>query len=108
DESTCLVLPSRSEGMGRGVVEAFCRGRPVVGSRVGGIPDLVEDGANGLLVDPEDVAALGDAPRRLRPDHELAERLARGAEASAELWTMAPDEFARRIRALVEQVAGLK
>jgi glycosyltransferase involved in cell wall biosynthesis len=108
DESTCLVLPSRSEGMGRVLVEAFCRGRAVVGSRVGGIPDLVEDGVSGLLVDAKDTAGLGDALRRVLTDRELAERLGRGAHASAELWTMAPDEFARRIRALVEQVAGLE
>jgi len=108
DESTCLVLPSRSEGMGRVVVEAFCRGRAVVGSRVGGIPDLVEDSVNGLLVDPADVAGLADALRRVLTERELAERLGRGAHASAALWTMAPDEFARRIRSLVEQVAGLE
>ena len=108
DESTCLVLPSRSEGMGRVVVEAFCRGRAVVGSRVGGIPDLVEDGVNGLLVDPDDVAGLAAALRRVLTDPGLADRLGRAAHASAELWTMAPDEFARRIRSLVEQVAGLE
>jgi glycosyltransferase involved in cell wall biosynthesis len=93
--------------MGRVVVEAFCRGRGVVGSRVGGIPDLVEDGVNGLLVDPENTAGLRDALGRVLADRELAERLGRGAHASAELWTMAPDEFARRIRSLVERVAGL-
>jgi len=43
DDSTVLVLPSRSEGMGRVIVEALCRGRPVVGRRVGGIVDLVHD-----------------------------------------------------------------
>ena len=107
DESTCLVLPSRSEGMGRVVVEAFCRGRAVIGTRVGGIPDLVEDGANGLLVEPGDVAGLTEALRRLLADRELAEQLGRRAHASAGLWTMAPDEFARRIRSLVERVAGL-
>src|SRR5689334_714061 len=52
DEATALVLPSRSEGMGRVIVEAFCRARPVVATRVGGIPDLVEDEKNGLLVEP--------------------------------------------------------
>ena len=107
DESTCLVLPSRSEGMGRVLVEAFCRGRAVVASRVGGIPDLVDDGANGLLVEPGATADLADALRRMLSDRELAERLGRDAHASAGLWTMAPEEFARRIRSLVEQVAGL-
>src|SRR5438067_7983907 len=91
DESTCLVLPSRSEGMGRVIVEAFCRGRGVVGSRVGGIPDLVEDGANGLLVEPGDVEGLADALRRVLTDRALAEGLGHGAYASAGLWTMAPE-----------------
>ncbi len=50
DAATCLVLPSRREGMGRVVVEAFCRGRAVVGARGGGIEDLVTHGENGLLV----------------------------------------------------------
>jgi glycosyltransferase involved in cell wall biosynthesis len=107
DESTFLVLPSRSEGMGRVVIEAFCRARPVLGSRVGGIPDLVEDGVNGLLVDPADVGALGDALARLLTDRGLAERLGAAAHASAAVWTISPDEFARRLRALVERVSGL-
>src|SRR5262249_57460548 len=58
DEATALVLPSRSEGLGRVVIEALCRSRPVVGSRVGGIADLIDDGVNGLLVEPRDVDAL--------------------------------------------------
>ena len=107
DESTLLVLPSRSEGMGRVIVEAFCRARPVVASRVGGIPDLVEDGVNGLLVEPGDAEALADALVRLLTDRDLAERLAAGAQASAGLWAIAPEEFAARLRALVERIAGL-
>jgi len=107
DESTCLVLPSRSEGMGRVVIEAFCRGRGVIGSRVGGIPDLVEDGVNGLLVDPGDSEALAAALVRVLSDRALAERLGRNAHASADLWTISPEEFASRLRALVERVAGL-
>ncbi|MGH2996638.1 MAG: glycosyltransferase family 4 protein, partial [Gaiellaceae bacterium] len=61
DEATVLVLPSRSEGLPRVVIEAFCRGRGVVGSRAGGIPDLVEHERNGLLVDGGDPEALADA-----------------------------------------------
>jgi glycosyltransferase involved in cell wall biosynthesis len=107
DEATALVLPSRSEGMGRVVVEAFCRGRAVVATRVGGIPDLVEDGANGLLVEPGNTQALADALVRILTDRELAERLGRGAHASADFWTSSPEEFASRVRALVERIAGV-
>jgi len=107
DESTLLVLPSRSEGMGRVIVEAFCRGRPLIASRVGGIPDLVEDGVNGLLVEPGDTEALAAALVRLLTDRALAERLGAGAQASAGEWTISPAEFASRLRALVERTAGL-
>jgi glycosyltransferase involved in cell wall biosynthesis len=107
DESTLLVLPSRSEGMGRVIVEAFCRSRPVVASRVGGIPDLVDDGVNGLLVEPGDTHALADALVRVLTERGLAERLAAGAQASAGLWTISPGEFAARLRALVERITGL-
>ncbi|MDH4346041.1 MAG: glycosyltransferase family 4 protein, partial [Thermoleophilia bacterium] len=58
DDSTALVLASRSEGLPRIAVEAFCRGRAVLGARAGGIPDIVVDGENGLLVPGEDPDAL--------------------------------------------------
>jgi glycosyltransferase involved in cell wall biosynthesis len=107
DESTLLVLPSRSEGMGRVIIEAFCRARPVVASRVGGIPDLVEHDVNGLLVEPGDNDALAEALVRVVTDRGLAGRLAASAQASSGLWTTSPEEFASRLRALVEQIAGL-
>ncbi len=106
DHATALVLPSRSEGMGRVVIEAFCRGRPVLGSRVGGIPDLVEDGVNGLLVDPSDTNGLAEALVRLLSDRALAERLGAAARDGANRWTISPEEFARRLRVLVERVTA--
>lgn len=105
DEATLLVLPSRSEGMGRVIVEAFCRGRPVVGSRVGGIPDLVEDGVTGLLVEPGDAAALADALVRLLADPELARGMGAAARTSADPWIVSPEEFATRVRTLVDTVS---
>jgi glycosyltransferase involved in cell wall biosynthesis len=104
DGATALVLPSRSEGMGRVVVEALCRGRPVVASRVGGIPDLVRDGVNGILVEPGDTPALADALLRVLRDRELAERLAAGARESAEPWLASPEEYAARLHEVVVRV----
>lgn len=104
DAATFLVLPSRSEGMGRVVVESLARGRPVLGARVGGIPELVEDGVNGVLIDPADTGALADAIVRLATDRALLERLAAAARASAEPWLATPEEYAARMRDLVERV----
>ena len=100
DASSFLVLPSRSEGMGRVVVEAFCRGRPVLGARVGGIVDLVSDEESGLLVTPTppEIAA---AIRRLVSEPPLNERLGAGARASADALLVSPEEFTTRMVALV-------
>ena len=102
DNATALVLPSFSEGLPRVAMEAFARGRPVVGSRAGGIPDIVEDGASGLLVPPGDVPALADALVRMLSDRDLAERLAEGARSAGARWLQTPEEFAGRMRELVE------
>ncbi len=106
DEATLLVLPSRSEGMGRVVVEALLRGRPVVASRVGGISDLVEDGGNGLLLEPDDHEGFADALVRLLGDRSEAERLAAAARPAGERLVASPGEYASSVRELVERVAA--
>jgi glycosyltransferase involved in cell wall biosynthesis len=70
-----FVLPSLNEGMGRVLVEAMAAGLPVVASRVGGIPDLVRDGQNGLLVPPEDAIALEKAISSLLEDKKKRKRM---------------------------------
>jgi glycosyltransferase involved in cell wall biosynthesis len=106
DRSTALVLPSRSEGMGRVILEAFCRNRAVVGSDVGGIADLVQDGENGLLVPPRDPEALSEALVRVLSDRELAERLGSGAREGVEPLLATPEEYARRLREIVDAVVA--
>jgi glycosyltransferase involved in cell wall biosynthesis len=104
DSSTVLVLPSWSEGLPRVAIEAFARGRPVVGSRAGGIPDIVEDGVNGLLVPPGNTLALTGALVRVLRDTALAGRLAAGAAASAGRWQQRPDEYGDRVAASVAEL----
>jgi glycosyltransferase involved in cell wall biosynthesis len=70
-----FVLPSLNEGMGRVLVEAMAAGLPIVASRVGGIPDLVKDGKNGLLVSPADGSALEEAICDLIADKEKRKRM---------------------------------
>lgn len=76
-----FVLPSRHEPMGIVNLEAMAAGKAVVASRVGGVPELVFEGENGLLVEPADIEALEDALRSLVSDPQLAARLGQnGAE----------------------------
>jgi glycosyltransferase involved in cell wall biosynthesis len=104
DESRLLVLPSSSEGLGRVIVEAFLRGRPVVATRVGGIPDLVEHEANGLLVPAGDVAALAGAIERVLRDDALAAQLGNAARSTVGEHAALPDDYAEHVRTLVEDV----
>jgi glycosyltransferase involved in cell wall biosynthesis len=71
------VLPSYREAQGLSILEAMALSRPVVASNVGGIPEMIEDGVTGLLVEPHDVAALAAAITRLLRDHPYADTLAR-------------------------------
>lgn len=70
-----LVLPSANEGTPVSAIEALAGGRPVVATRVGGIPDVVRDGVDGFLVEPGDVDALADRLGRLAADPDLARRM---------------------------------
>ncbi len=65
-----FVLSSRSEGLPVACIEAMAVGTPVIATRIFGIPELVEDGRSGLLVPPDDPAALADAIVRAAEQHD--------------------------------------
>jgi len=70
------VLPARKpEGLGNVLIEAMAMGKPLVGSAIGGIPEIIEDGKNGFLVEANDANALAGALERLLADPALCRRM---------------------------------
>lgn len=78
-----FTLPSLTEGMPLTVLEAMATGIPVIASAIGGIPEAVRDGVDGLLVPPADVGALASALRRLLVDRGLRTRMGESARQRA-------------------------
>jgi glycosyltransferase involved in cell wall biosynthesis len=78
------LLSSDWENLPHSAVEALSVGVPVVSTAVGGVPEVVTDGENGLLVPPGDAEALAIAMRRILEEPGLRERLAAGARPSVE------------------------
>jgi len=70
-----FAFPSLMEGLGSTLLDAMCFGLPIVASRVGGIPDIIEDRVNGLLVEPNDPAALAEALGTLLDDQALQQEM---------------------------------
>ncbi len=85
--ASALMLPSRSEAMGRVLIEAAFRGRARIGSRVGGISTYIKDGEDGLLFTSEDAEDLARVLREFLSDAGAPERMGRAARQRAE------DEF---------------
>jgi glycosyltransferase involved in cell wall biosynthesis len=106
DAAWVFCLPSRSEGLPRVALEAAARGRAIIGGNRAGIPDVVEDGINGFLVDPDDAGELADLLVRVLSDRALAERLGTAARRTGEEWGVTPSEYAEKLRTLVESCAS--
>ena len=105
DASSLLVLPSRTEGLPRVVSEAFARGRPVVATAVGGTPELVDHGRNGLLVPPADADSLAEALTRALGDPDLLRRM--GREARSDVMAFDPTaRYAEGLRRLADWIVA--
>ncbi len=74
-QADVFVRPSRSEGMGNSFVEALAADLPIIGTPVGGITDIIQDGKTGLFANPEDPHDLAEKMIKLLQDKSLAERI---------------------------------
>ncbi len=72
-------MTSREEGGPKAVLESMATGVPLLSTRVGMAPDIIEDGENALMVDVDDVDAIVDGSLRIFTDRELGRRLVRNA-----------------------------
>ncbi|GEM_PF-776535 len=98
-----LVVPSLNEGMGRVIVEGGLLGKAVIGTQVGGIPDLLEDGKTGLLVPPRDPEAISHAAIRLLKDPPSARKL--GEELCRKIYQgFTEEQMIQRIHTLYQEL----
>jgi len=84
-----FIYPSRHEGLGSILLDAMEFGLPVVGTAVGGIPEIIDHDTNGLLCSPDDIEALAEAVLRFHRDPDLRERVGRVNENKAEEYSPA-------------------
>jgi glycosyltransferase involved in cell wall biosynthesis len=82
-----FALATESEGLGSSILEAMAAGLPVVATRVGGVPEIVEEGKTGVLVPAADPDALGEALARIAPDRVLRERMGGCGRQRAQLFS---------------------
>lgn len=102
-----VVLPTICfEGFPVTLVEAMQHRKPAVASRIGGIPEIVEDGITGLLVPPGDARALAEALRELYANPGRARSMGRAGREKAER-EYSPDRYRQRLLALYEEAVRL-
>lgn len=105
-DANVYVLPSRYETFPVGLLEAYACGKPVIGSKVGGLKDLVINGVTGLLVEPEDRKQLADSILSLLNDDHRAEEM--GLEGSLFVReNFGIEKSAQKLEQLYDKVAGI-
>jgi glycosyltransferase involved in cell wall biosynthesis len=107
ERNAIVVAPSRGEGFGMVALEAAERGRAAIVTDVGGLPEIVEAGATGLVVPPEDAAALGKAIVTLACDHERVRQFGAAARARA-LSQFSADAAADGVEAVYRRLLALR
>jgi glycosyltransferase involved in cell wall biosynthesis len=100
-----VVLPSLGEGLPVTLLEAMAMGKPMVATRVGGVPEVIDDGRDGLIVPPANSDSLRVALDRMLQDTTFAERLGRAAAEKVRT-RFSADLLARRTTEVYRQVLG--
>ena len=98
-----FVLPSLSEGIPMALLEAMAASRAVVASRVGGVPEIVEDGSEGFLVEPMDAHGLTERCLRLIQSPEMAKKMGETARVRVEQ-DFSAENMAHRVAALYTEL----
>jgi len=109
DASTCLLVPSRTEGFGLVALEAAHRARPVVATQVGGLPEVVIHGETGFVVEKDDPTAMARAVLEVLGDRPRALRMGEAAKRRAEEcfgWERFVDSYDELYRRLIADGIG--
>jgi glycosyltransferase involved in cell wall biosynthesis len=102
-----LVLPSRSEPLGLVLMEAMAAGKPVIGTKVGGIPEIIEDGVTGLLVPPQSPDKLAEAIITILQNRSLARQMGEaGRQRVRERFSA--DQHVAKIQEIYEELCSSK
>ncbi len=105
DADVAVVPSTCADGCPLAAIEALCLGVPVIGSRIGGLPEIVRDGVDGVLVPPGDVSALAEAILSLARQPDRRRHMARAAQdASRDRFDAA--QMARRVAAVLHSPAA--
>jgi len=100
--ANCFVLPSVSEGFGIVILEAMAAGVPVIATNVGGIPDIIENGKNGILVEPKNPEAIVKAIIKIFSDSQFAQKLVQNANANLTRYDW--DNIAQKINLIYQEL----
>jgi glycosyltransferase involved in cell wall biosynthesis len=100
-----FVLPSHSEGVSLALLEGMAAGLPVIATAVGGLPEVVTDGVNGLLIPPQDPEALAQALARFLDDPALAKKLGENARQHVNE-NFSLERLGREINEIYEELTG--
>jgi len=99
-----FLYPSRHEGLGSVLLDAMVFGLPVVATRVGGIPEIVRDGVNGFLFEPNDTASMHQALSRIHDDAQLRQAMSLMNKKEADAYS--PERMGKRYELIYKNVLG--